>query len=745
MKKEYFTIILAILGLTLSQKRVSCAEPSTERIVQIARHNITEQQQKNLFITAKKHKTKIFSKDANNLAWNLFIDLCFHTEQEDEKTIPDLVWNYSINRTITEYNKIKPKNKTKITEFSKKYFKKSKPDITRHNPIITRYNPNYKEMLTGVRRIWKALIKNPNKNRMKSIIPQRRNIVVPGGRFQEAYYWDFFWMEKGLIISKDEKTVKNMLDNFADQINVFGFIPNGTRWYYTNRSQPPYFTQMLFESLDEFKKIREIVRTGGGSHKVKSTPGIENISKKIDKLGIKDNLKKLRKLRKLTGSAVISKGIKDITQDTLDIEGNKDIPLNNEDITENTLKSENFYENNLQKTVITENTEDNPQKPVIIQQPLIRTYYSEALNNIDVNISNYNLNAADKEFIFWIKNRTVKVKDNLGKSHILFRYSPDTDSPRPEMFISDLISNENYKLMGNGTYYKHITAATESGWDFSKRWRNFDEKSKMYGFLNTKNIIPVDLNSIFVKNARLLHLAYKKKGTYNKKKAEFYQAQANQLANSIDTLMWDENSSRWRDIILVKKKDGYFSEKKKDKAFYHSDLHPLYMDIVNDPHNNILNANKKYIWTHNNRLPCTSTNKSEITRDNPIKPDQNLSIKCTLEDAVYNEHIKNDQWDGDNVWPPLVQLTVEYLIRSGNISLAKEVSVSYALEMHKYYSVHNSLPEKIEYVKNSGEYSVQDGFGWSIGVLQWMDYVFGEELGKEVDKRIHENAGGSRD
>ncbi|KAI5132719.1 hypothetical protein NEAUS06_0315 [Nematocida ausubeli] len=131
MKKEYFTIILAILGLTLSQKRVSCAAPSTERIVQIARHNITEQQQKSLFITAKKHKTKIFSKDANNLAWSLFIDLCFHTEQEDEKSIPDLVWNYSINRTITEYNKIKPKNKTKITEFSKKYFKKSKPDITR--------------------------------------------------------------------------------------------------------------------------------------------------------------------------------------------------------------------------------------------------------------------------------------------------------------------------------------------------------------------------------------------------------------------------------------------------------------------------------------------------------------------------------------------------------------------------------------------------------------------------------------
>ncbi|KAI5159199.1 alpha,alpha-trehalase [Nematocida ausubeli] len=565
-------------------------------------------------------------------------------------------------------------------------------------------------------------------------------------------------MEKGLIISRDEKTVKNMLDNFSDQINEFGFIPNGTRWYYTNRSQPPYFTQMLFESLEEFKKIRAIVRAGGGEKKGKSTPKVGNISKKIDKLEIGDNLKKLRNLRhlrKLNGSAVISKNSQDITNNTLDIEDNKDITLNNEGITQNTLNSENFYENNSQKTVITENTENTSQKPVIIQQPLIRTYYSESLNNINVNISKYNLNAADKEFIFWIKNRTVKVKDNSGKSHTLFRYSPDTDSPRPEMFISDLISNENYKLMGNGTYYKHITAATESGWDFSKRWRLFDEKSKIYGFLNTKNIIPVDLNSIFVKNARLLHLAYKRKGTYNKRKAEFYQAQANQLANSIDTLMWDKNSSRWRDIILVKKKDGYFLEKKKDKAFYHSDLHPLYMDIVNDPHNNILNANKKYIWTQNNRLPCTSTNKSEITRNNPIKPvitrnnpikpDQNLSIKCTLEDAVYNEHIKNDQWDGDNVWPPLVQLTVEYLIRSGNISLAKEISVSYALEMHKYYSVHNSLPEKIEYVKNSGEYSVQDGFGWSIGVLQWMDYVFGEELGKEVDIRISRNAGGSRD
>lgn len=32
-----------------------------------------------------------------------------------------------------------------------------------------------------------------------------------------------------------------------DQLDLYGFIPNGGRKYYLNRSQPPVFTQMVAE------------------------------------------------------------------------------------------------------------------------------------------------------------------------------------------------------------------------------------------------------------------------------------------------------------------------------------------------------------------------------------------------------------------------------------------------------------------------------------------------------------------
>ncbi|KAI5190521.1 hypothetical protein NEMIN01_1059 [Nematocida minor] len=52
--------------------------------------------------------------------------------------------------------------------------------------------------------------------------------------------------------------------------------------------------------------------------------------------------------------------------------------------------------------------------------------------------------------------------------------------------------------------------------------------------------------------------------------------------------------------------------------------------------------------------------------------------------------------------------------------------------MSTHYSSHGSLPEKIEYTdKGTGEYSVQEGFGWSNGVAQWIYYVFGDELAKK--------------
>jgi alpha,alpha-trehalase len=72
-----------------------------------------------------------------------------------------------------------------------------------------------------------------------------RVILVPGGRFREGYYWDTFWIVKGLIATGMLDTAENTVRNFFLLINKYGFVPNGFRKYYLNRSQPPFLTLMV--------------------------------------------------------------------------------------------------------------------------------------------------------------------------------------------------------------------------------------------------------------------------------------------------------------------------------------------------------------------------------------------------------------------------------------------------------------------------------------------------------------------
>ncbi|PIO77801.1 alpha,alpha-trehalase [Teladorsagia circumcincta] len=76
-------------------------------------------------------------------------------------------------------------------------------------------------------------------------VPHR--FVVPGGRFREFYYWDAYWIVKGLLASGMTDTTKSMIQNFAYIVQQYGFIPNGGRVYYLRRSQPPLFIPMVYE------------------------------------------------------------------------------------------------------------------------------------------------------------------------------------------------------------------------------------------------------------------------------------------------------------------------------------------------------------------------------------------------------------------------------------------------------------------------------------------------------------------
>ena len=76
--------------------------------------------------------------------------------------------------------------------------------------------------------------------------------VVPGGRFNEMYGWDSYFIQVGLLRDHDLDHAKDMADNFLYQVrNYGGKVLNANRTYYLDRSQPPFLTQMVLDVYAE--------------------------------------------------------------------------------------------------------------------------------------------------------------------------------------------------------------------------------------------------------------------------------------------------------------------------------------------------------------------------------------------------------------------------------------------------------------------------------------------------------------
>lgn len=97
-----------------------------------------------------------------------------------------------------------------------------------------------------INKLWSILSRTPEPTEFhSSLIRLPHPYIVPGGRFNEIYYWDSYFTMLGLIVSSRVDMVENMVKNFAWMIGQFGFIPNGNRSYYLGRSQPPFFSLMV--------------------------------------------------------------------------------------------------------------------------------------------------------------------------------------------------------------------------------------------------------------------------------------------------------------------------------------------------------------------------------------------------------------------------------------------------------------------------------------------------------------------
>lgn len=90
---------------------------------------------------------------------------------------------------------------------------------------------------------------------LTSIIYVPNPFIIAGGRFLEFYYWDSFWIVRGLLVCEMYQTARGILENFLSVIDRFGFIPNGGRIYYLARSHPPLLSGMIKSYFDATRDL----------------------------------------------------------------------------------------------------------------------------------------------------------------------------------------------------------------------------------------------------------------------------------------------------------------------------------------------------------------------------------------------------------------------------------------------------------------------------------------------------------
>lgn len=108
-------------------------------------------------------------------------------------------------------------------------------------------NPrSFPEIRAHIEALWDQLRRDAMKvPENSSLIALPHPYVVPGGRFEELYYWDSYFVMLGLKESGRTEMLEHMVENFTHLIEEMGFIPNANRTYYLTRSQPPFFSLML--------------------------------------------------------------------------------------------------------------------------------------------------------------------------------------------------------------------------------------------------------------------------------------------------------------------------------------------------------------------------------------------------------------------------------------------------------------------------------------------------------------------
>jgi alpha,alpha-trehalase len=96
---------------------------------------------------------------------------------------------------------------------------------------------------------------DPGKIDPAGLLYLQNKYVVPGGRFNEMYGWDSYFIIRGLVRDNRIDLARGMVENFFFEIEHYGAVLNANRTYYLTRSQPPFLTSMILAVYNAQKTV----------------------------------------------------------------------------------------------------------------------------------------------------------------------------------------------------------------------------------------------------------------------------------------------------------------------------------------------------------------------------------------------------------------------------------------------------------------------------------------------------------
>jgi alpha,alpha-trehalase len=289
-----------------------------------------------------------------------------------------------------------------------------------------------------------------------------------------------------------------------------------------------------------------------------------------------------------------------------------------------------------------------------------------------------------KEYAFWMKgNRNLTIgqaSDNvvlMPNGEVLNRYWDGSDKPREESYKKD-IDAAKLSQQKPEEFYRNVRAAAESGWDFSSRW--FSNPVDL-GTIQTTDIIPVDLNCLIYHLELSIARSYRLQGDLHNYNS--YLNKANSRKKAILKYCWNE-------------KEGWFMDynwklKKASPVKSLAGIFPLEFNIADKKQ-----ANKVVLGL----------------KVNFLKPG---GLVTTLSKT-------GQQWDSPNAWAPLQYIAIDGLSKYHHTVLAQSIAERWISTNTRVFEQTGKLMEKYNVVDTEakaggGEYALQDGFGWTNGVL----------------------------